>query len=48
MLPSGYRALDGIARILELPDGSGWHVEEQWLGAARRARRVFDAVFYDL
>jgi len=48
LLPTDYRALDGIARILELPAGSGWHVEEQWLGASRRARRVFDAVFYDL
>src|SRR5690606_28975110 len=48
LLPTDYRALDGIARVLELPAGSGWHVEEQWLGTSRRARRVFDSVFYDL
>ncbi|HLT67810.1 MAG TPA: bifunctional [glutamine synthetase] adenylyltransferase/[glutamine synthetase]-adenylyl-L-tyrosine phosphorylase, partial [Microbacterium sp.] len=48
LLPTDYRALDGIGRILELPPGSAWEVEEDWLRTSRRARRTYDNVFYDL
>ncbi|WP_110588774.1 bifunctional [glutamine synthetase] adenylyltransferase/[glutamine synthetase]-adenylyl-L-tyrosine phosphorylase [Microbacterium suaedae] len=48
VLPTDYRALDGIGRILEHPPGSAWEVEEDWLRTARRARRTYEDVFYDL
>lgn len=48
LLPTDYRALDGIGRILDRPAGSGQLVEEQWLRAGRRARRTYEDVFYDL
>ncbi|WP_029150005.1 bifunctional [glutamine synthetase] adenylyltransferase/[glutamine synthetase]-adenylyl-L-tyrosine phosphorylase [Microbacterium indicum] len=47
-LPLDHRQLDGIGRILEMPPGSGPRVEEEWLRAARRARRTYERVFYDL
>ncbi|WP_156761913.1 bifunctional [glutamine synthetase] adenylyltransferase/[glutamine synthetase]-adenylyl-L-tyrosine phosphorylase [Microbacterium karelineae] len=48
VLPTEFRALDGIGRILEHPPGSAWEVEEEWLRTARRARRTYESVFYDL
>ncbi|NHI17193.1 bifunctional [glutamine synthetase] adenylyltransferase/[glutamine synthetase]-adenylyl-L-tyrosine phosphorylase [Microbacterium excoecariae] len=47
-LPTDYGELDGIGRILEYPPGSGPLVEETWLRTARRARRTYERVFYDL
>jgi glutamate-ammonia-ligase adenylyltransferase len=46
VLPTDRRLLDGIGRILEYPPHSATEVEEDWLGTARRARRVFDRLFY--
>lgn len=46
VLPADRSKLDGIGRILELPPRSATLVEEQWLAAARRARRVFEKLFY--
>ncbi|GAA4766448.1 bifunctional [glutamine synthetase] adenylyltransferase/[glutamine synthetase]-adenylyl-L-tyrosine phosphorylase [Microbacterium gilvum] len=46
LLPTERRALDGIGRILEYPAHSATEVEEDWLRTARRARRVFDRLFY--
>ncbi|GAA4189230.1 bifunctional [glutamine synthetase] adenylyltransferase/[glutamine synthetase]-adenylyl-L-tyrosine phosphorylase [Microbacterium oryzae] len=46
VLPTDRRALDGIGRILEYPPYSANDVEEDWLRAARRSRRVFDRLFY--
>ncbi|MER7795721.1 bifunctional [glutamine synthetase] adenylyltransferase/[glutamine synthetase]-adenylyl-L-tyrosine phosphorylase [Microbacterium sp. NPDC096154] len=47
VLPVDRRQLDGIGRILEYPPHSATQVEQDWLGTARRARRVFDRLFYD-
>jgi glutamate-ammonia-ligase adenylyltransferase len=38
--------LDGIGRILEYAPRSATQVEEDYLGTTRRARRVFDKLFY--
>ena len=46
VLPSDRRQLDGIGRILGYPPYSATPVEEDWLGTARRARRVFEKLFY--
>lgn len=46
VLPSDRRKLDGIARLLEYPPRSATWVEEDWMGTARRARRVFEKLFY--
>ncbi|GAA3660684.1 bifunctional [glutamine synthetase] adenylyltransferase/[glutamine synthetase]-adenylyl-L-tyrosine phosphorylase [Microbacterium marinilacus] len=46
VLPTDRRLLDGIARILEYPPHSASRLEDDWLGTARRARRVFDRLFY--
>ncbi|MGO3251659.1 MAG: bifunctional [glutamine synthetase] adenylyltransferase/[glutamine synthetase]-adenylyl-L-tyrosine phosphorylase [Microbacterium gubbeenense] len=48
MLPTDNHALDGIARILEHAPGSARELEEEWLRVARRARRTYEDVFYDL
>ncbi|WP_221584473.1 bifunctional [glutamine synthetase] adenylyltransferase/[glutamine synthetase]-adenylyl-L-tyrosine phosphorylase [Microbacterium sp. G2-8] len=48
VLPTDSHALDGVARILEMPPGSAWEIEEDWLRTARRARRTYENVFYDL
>ncbi|MFT4229876.1 MAG: bifunctional [glutamine synthetase] adenylyltransferase/[glutamine synthetase]-adenylyl-L-tyrosine phosphorylase [Microbacterium sp.] len=46
MLPTDRRQLDGIGRILGYPPRSATSVEEDYLGTARRARRVFEKLFY--
>jgi glutamate-ammonia-ligase adenylyltransferase len=46
VLPSDRARLDGIGRILEYPPRSATQVEEDYLGATRRARRVFEKLFY--
>ena len=46
VLPSDRRQLDGIGRILEYPPRSATRVEEDYLGVTRRARRVFEKLFY--
>ena len=46
MLPTDRGKLDGIGRVLEYPPRSATLVEEDWLRAARRARRVFEKLFY--
>jgi glutamate-ammonia-ligase adenylyltransferase len=46
VLPADRRQLDGIGRLLELPPRSATAVEEGWMRAARRARRVFEKLFY--
>ena len=47
VLPSDRKALDGIARLLEYPPGSATTLEEDYLGVTRRARAVFERLFYD-
>lgn len=46
VLPGDRARLDGIGRILEYPPHSATQVEEDYLGATRRARRVFEKLFY--
>jgi glutamate-ammonia-ligase adenylyltransferase len=46
VLPSDRKALDGIARLLEYPPGSATALEEDYLGVTRRARAVFERLFY--
>lgn len=46
VLPSDRRQLDGIGRLLGYPDRSASDVEEDYLGVTRRARRVFEQLFY--
>ena len=46
VLPSDRQQLDGIGRILEYPPRSATRVEEDYLGVTRRARRVFEKLFY--
>ncbi|MBF4634222.1 bifunctional [glutamine synthetase] adenylyltransferase/[glutamine synthetase]-adenylyl-L-tyrosine phosphorylase [Agreia pratensis] len=46
VLPSDRKALDGIARLLEYPPGSATTLEEDYLGVTRRARAVFERLFY--
>ncbi|GAB3599371.1 bifunctional [glutamine synthetase] adenylyltransferase/[glutamine synthetase]-adenylyl-L-tyrosine phosphorylase [Microbacterium tumbae] len=46
VLPSDRRQLDGIGRLLGYPDRSASAVEEDYLGVTRRARRVFEQLFY--
>ncbi|WCM56827.1 bifunctional [glutamine synthetase] adenylyltransferase/[glutamine synthetase]-adenylyl-L-tyrosine phosphorylase [Microbacterium sp. EF45047] len=46
VLPADLRELDGVGRILGYPDRSGAVVEEDYLRVTRRARRVFEQLFY--
>lgn len=46
VLPPDRRELDGIGRLLGYPDRSASLVEEDYLGVTRRARRVFEELFY--
>ncbi|WZH36431.1 MAG: bifunctional [glutamine synthetase] adenylyltransferase/[glutamine synthetase]-adenylyl-L-tyrosine phosphorylase [Microbacterium enclense] len=46
VLPADRSRLDGIGRILEYPPRSATRVEEDYLAATRRARRVFEKLFY--
>ncbi|MGA0566064.1 bifunctional [glutamine synthetase] adenylyltransferase/[glutamine synthetase]-adenylyl-L-tyrosine phosphorylase [Rathayibacter sp. KR2-224] len=46
LLPSDRKALDGVARLLEYPPGSATRLEEDYLGVTRRARAVFERLFY--
>ncbi|MBN9152751.1 MAG: bifunctional [glutamine synthetase] adenylyltransferase/[glutamine synthetase]-adenylyl-L-tyrosine phosphorylase [Microbacterium sp.] len=46
VLPTDRRRLDGIGRLLEYPPRSATQVEEDWMRTARRARRVFEKLFY--
>ncbi|MDQ1128596.1 bifunctional [glutamine synthetase] adenylyltransferase/[glutamine synthetase]-adenylyl-L-tyrosine phosphorylase [Microbacterium sp. SORGH_AS_0888] len=46
VLPADRQRLDGIGRLLDYPPRSASRVEEDWMGTARRARRVFEKLFY--
>ncbi|MDO9396186.1 MAG: bifunctional [glutamine synthetase] adenylyltransferase/[glutamine synthetase]-adenylyl-L-tyrosine phosphorylase [Herbiconiux sp.] len=46
VLPSDRRQLEGVARLLEYPPGSASQLEEDYLGVTRRARAVFERLFY--
>jgi glutamate-ammonia-ligase adenylyltransferase len=46
VLPTDRRALEGISRILEYPAGSASALEQDYLAFTRRARMVFERIFY--
>ena len=46
VLPIDRRQLEGIARILEYPPFSSSTLEQDYLAATRRARAVFERLFY--
>jgi glutamate-ammonia-ligase adenylyltransferase len=46
VLPGDPFALEGVARILGYEPGSGVELENDYLNATRRARAVFERVFY--
>ena len=46
VLPTDRAALEGIARVMEYPPGSGNQLEEDYLAVTRRARAVFERLFY--
>ena len=46
VLPSDRRHLEGMARILEYPRFSAGQLEQDYLAITRRARGVFERVFY--
>jgi len=46
VLPADPRELDGVGRILGYPDRSAATVEEEYLRVTRRARKVFETLFY--
>lgn len=46
VLPTDRRMLEGIARILEYPRGSATALEQDYLAYTRRARMVFERIFY--
>jgi glutamate-ammonia-ligase adenylyltransferase len=46
VLPGDRRQLEGVARLMEYPPGSATQLEEDYLGVTRRARTVFERLFY--
>ena len=46
VLPTDRKQLEGMARILEYPRGSASALEEDYLAFTRRARMVFERLFY--
>ncbi|MFM6963618.1 MAG: bifunctional [glutamine synthetase] adenylyltransferase/[glutamine synthetase]-adenylyl-L-tyrosine phosphorylase [Micrococcales bacterium] len=46
VLPTDRRQLEGLARILEYPAGSATRLEEDYLAFTRRARAVFERLFF--
>lgn len=46
VLPTDRRQLEGLARILEYPAGSASALEEDYLAYTRRARAVFERLFF--
>ncbi|WP_157156275.1 bifunctional [glutamine synthetase] adenylyltransferase/[glutamine synthetase]-adenylyl-L-tyrosine phosphorylase [Diaminobutyricimonas sp. LJ205] len=46
VLPTERRQLEGVARIMGYPPGSASQLEHDYLGVTRRARQVFDRLFY--
>jgi glutamate-ammonia-ligase adenylyltransferase len=46
VLPADRDQLEGIARVMEYPPGSANSLEEDYLAVTRRARAVFERLFY--
>ena len=48
VLPQDITDLDGVARLMGYAPGSAAVLEEHYLGVTRKARAVFERVFYGL
>lgn len=48
VLPTDRKQLEGMARILEYPRGSATQLEDDYLAFTRRARSVYERLFYGL
>jgi glutamate-ammonia-ligase adenylyltransferase len=46
VLPADRATLSGVGRVLKYPVGEASTVEEEYLRAARRARKVMERLFY--
>src|SRR5690606_9244916 len=46
VLPSDRRALEGVARLMEYPAHSASRLDDDYLRTTRRARQVFERLFY--
>ncbi|MFM1926855.1 MAG: hypothetical protein RLZ06_431, partial [Actinomycetota bacterium] len=46
VLPTDRKQLEGLARILEYPAGGATQLEEDYLAHTRRARMVFERLFF--
>lgn len=46
VLPSDRRALEGVARLMEYPRHSASRLDDDYLRTTRRARQVFERLFY--
>lgn len=46
VLPVDRKQLDGIARIMEYPSGAAGQLEEDYLSRTRRARSVYERLFF--
>ena len=46
VLPTDRQQLEGMARIMEYPAGSATQLEEDYLAFSRRARMVYERLFY--
>jgi glutamate-ammonia-ligase adenylyltransferase len=46
VLPTDRRALEGVARLMEYPPHSASRLDEDYLRTTRRARQVFERLFY--
>lgn len=47
IMPEDRGELEAVARLVGMPAGSAAALEEQYLAATRRSRRVFDRLFYE-
>ncbi len=46
LLPTDRRDLEGVARLMEYPQGSASRLEEDYLRITRLSRQVFERLFY--
>jgi glutamate-ammonia-ligase adenylyltransferase len=46
VLPTDRRALEGVARLMEYPPHSASRLDDDYLRTTRRARQVFERLFY--
>jgi glutamate-ammonia-ligase adenylyltransferase len=47
VLPTDRQQLESVARLLEYPRGAAAALEQDYLATTRRARAVFEKIFYD-